>query len=256
LRRKSRKDKVLKELSEQTVAVVSESGFGGKALGLLWLSFASGCTDVLSFLEFGDVFTSAMTGNTALLAIAIGRGHLLAASRSLTALVGFALGVMLAVAVRDLAGGARDPQRTLRRLLVVEIACLGACAALWSASRASLVGDVLYVVIMLSAVSMGIQGVAARVIGSTGVSTIVFTSVLISIVMSLAAALGRRASPAPPPADITTYLGAFAAYAFAGLLAGVMATYGVELLVWLPMIAVIIALVSSYRAQQRERSAG
>jgi uncharacterized membrane protein YoaK (UPF0700 family) len=244
------------ELPERSVAAVSDSSFGGKALCLLWLSFASGCTDVLSFLEFGDVFTSAMTGNTALLAIAIGRGHLLAASRSLTALVGFALGVMLAVALRDLGGGARDPQRTLRRLLLVEIACLGASAALWSASGASLVGDVLYVVILLSAVSMGIQGVAARVIGSAGVSTIVFTSVLISIVMSLTARFGRRTSPVAPAANIKTHLATFAAYALAGLLAGVMATYGVGLLVWLPMIAVVIALLSSHLSRQGERSAG
>jgi uncharacterized membrane protein YoaK (UPF0700 family) len=254
---KSPKDKLLKDrIKERSVALVSDRSFGAKALGLLWLSFASGSTDVLSFLEFGDVFTSAMTGNTALLAIAIGRGHLLAASRSLTALVGFAAGVMLAVAVRDLGGGARDPQRTLRRLLLVEIVCLGGCAALWSASRASLVGDVLYVVIMLSAVSMGIQGVAARVIGATGVSTIVFTSVLISIVMSLTATFGRRSSQVAPLADIRAHLATFAAYALAGLLAGVMATYGAGLLVWLPMIAVIIALVSSYLGPQRERSAG
>jgi Protein of unknown function (DUF1275) len=50
------------------MAIVSDRGIGNKALGLAWLSFASGCTDVLSFLELGDVFTSAMIGNTALLA--------------------------------------------------------------------------------------------------------------------------------------------------------------------------------------------
>ena len=53
-----------------------------EALDLACLSLASGCTDVMTFLNLGDVFTSAMTGNTALLAIAIGRGQLLAASRS------------------------------------------------------------------------------------------------------------------------------------------------------------------------------
>ncbi len=50
-----------------------ESHAGYKNLGLTWLSLGSGCTDVLSFLKLGDVFTSPMTGNTALLAIAIGR---------------------------------------------------------------------------------------------------------------------------------------------------------------------------------------
>jgi uncharacterized membrane protein YoaK (UPF0700 family) len=46
-------------------------------LGLASLSFASGCTDVLTFLKLGNVFTSAMTGNTALLAIELGREILL-----------------------------------------------------------------------------------------------------------------------------------------------------------------------------------
>src|SRR5437660_11648422 len=66
------------------------------ALGLALLSFASGATDVLAFIKLGHLFTSAMTGNTALLAIALGQGHVAAAGRSLTALLGFALGLALA----------------------------------------------------------------------------------------------------------------------------------------------------------------
>ena len=62
-------------------------------LGLASLSLASGCTDVLSFLKLGNLFTSTMTGNTALLAVAIGGGQLFAALRSLTvAAVVLALG--------------------------------------------------------------------------------------------------------------------------------------------------------------------
>lgn len=33
---------------------------------------SAGCTDMLSFLGLGDVFTSAMTGNPVLLGIALG----------------------------------------------------------------------------------------------------------------------------------------------------------------------------------------
>jgi uncharacterized membrane protein YoaK (UPF0700 family) len=35
------------------------------------LSLAAGCADAISFLRFGDLFTANMTGNTALLGIAI-----------------------------------------------------------------------------------------------------------------------------------------------------------------------------------------
>src|ERR671918_41811 len=68
-------------------------------LSLVFLSLASGCTDVLSFLRLGNVFTSAMTGNTALLAIALGQGQLFAAMRSLMALIGFIIGIAVATAL-------------------------------------------------------------------------------------------------------------------------------------------------------------
>src|SRR5258706_2316803 len=100
------------------------------ALGLALLSFASGATDVLAFIKLGHLFTSAMTGNTALLAIALGQGHLAAAGRSLTALLGFALGVALATVVNarraQLSGPPTDPSR----LLLLELLFLVSCTAL------------------------------------------------------------------------------------------------------------------------------
>ncbi len=133
-----------------------ESHAGYENLGLAWLSLAAGCTDVLSFLKLGDLFTSAMTGNTALLAIAIGRGQVLAASRSLTALLGFTLGVALATVVYASWHAQQDARRGLRRLLLLELVFLGGCAALWSASPDPVQGGALYAVIVLSALSMGI----------------------------------------------------------------------------------------------------
>jgi len=64
-------------------------------LVLAWLSLSAGFTDVLTFLKLGDLFTSAMTGNVALLAIGISRGQLFAASWSFAALLGFSFGVAL-----------------------------------------------------------------------------------------------------------------------------------------------------------------
>src|SRR5438067_6842855 len=86
---------------------------------LVSLSLASGCMDVLSYLSLGDVFTSAMTGNTALLAIAIGHGSLLAASRSLCALVAFILGVVLATMLHAGQRVDEGPQRGVGRILLV-----------------------------------------------------------------------------------------------------------------------------------------
>jgi uncharacterized membrane protein YoaK (UPF0700 family) len=65
------------------------------------LSLASGCTDVLSFLKLGDLFTSAMTGNIALLAISIGRGGVLAASQHLVTAIWIPVTALVALAVSE-----------------------------------------------------------------------------------------------------------------------------------------------------------
>jgi uncharacterized membrane protein YoaK (UPF0700 family) len=221
-----------------------------EALGLACLSLASGCTDVLTFLNLGDVFTSAMTGNTALLAIAIGRGQMLAASRSSTAVLGFMLGVALAAAMGGLW---HDGRRALRFLLLFEIVCLGGCAALWSASDGQVEGSAVYAIIVLSAVSMGIQGTAARRINSSGISTIVFTSVLISIVMHLAGLLARGRN-APAPTSIRGHVGTFVAYFFGAFLAAGLVSHYLGMLVWVPMAAVSLALGCSYLSYTLKRS--
>ncbi|MGO9021439.1 MAG: DUF1275 family protein [Syntrophobacteraceae bacterium] len=111
---------------------------------MAWLSFASGCTDVLSFLKIGYVFTSAMTGNAALLAIAIGRGQMLVASRCVTALFGFVLGVALGTVIYAPVDSEQNGRHRLRRLLLLETVFLGGCAALWSVSRDPVQGSALY----------------------------------------------------------------------------------------------------------------
>src|ERR1700757_4452207 len=57
--------------------------------GLALLGFASGNMDALAFFNLGQVFPSAMTGNTALLGLALGQGDVIAALRPLIA---FAVG--------------------------------------------------------------------------------------------------------------------------------------------------------------------
>ena len=59
---------------------------------LLVLTCAAGLVDAISYLEMGHVFTAMMTGNTVLLALAIGQGEVMAALRSTLALVAFSVG--------------------------------------------------------------------------------------------------------------------------------------------------------------------
>ncbi len=223
--------------------------------GLALLSMAAGCTDVLSFLGLGDVFTSAMTGNTVLLGIAIGQGNMLAASHSATALFGFVLGAALATTVYDFAGARLGTRSGLRLLFVLEILCVGGFAAAWSAGGEPVPESARLGIILLSAIGMGVQGVGARKINSSGISTIVFTSALISIVMSATNSVIRPVAGAPSRGSARIHIGTFAAYVCSAVLVGILAGHYVAWLVWIPMVAVLLALGFLDLAHRMERSA-
>jgi uncharacterized membrane protein YoaK (UPF0700 family) len=204
---------------------------------LACLSLVSGCIDVLSFVELRDLFASAMTGNTALLALAASRGDWLAASRSLSALLAFALGVALGTVV----AWHQRPRSRIRWLLVLELVFLAGCSVLWSASSHPVQGRALYVVIVLLALSMGIQVVAARSINSLDINTIVFTSALIRMVISATGGLWRRAAPASL-SNIWPDVGTFIAYFCGAALAGMLVSHHLATLIWFPTAAVLVAL--------------
>lgn len=153
------------------------------------LSAISGGADIVAFLKFHMVFTSAMTGNLALFGIAVGQGHLLSATHSLDALLGFIVGIMLATLWKE-------HLHALRMLLCMEAAFLGIYAVAWLIVGFPDNGVLLYVMIMASALSMGLQSVAARLINVAGVPSVVFTNTLTSIVITLVENL-RKKRPLP-----------------------------------------------------------
>ena len=148
------------------------------------LAFASGSADIFAFLKFHDVFTSAMTGNTALLGLALGQGHILAAGRSLAALLGFCAGSVAGTILNDAGAGARQSTR-LRRLIAVEIAGLLIVLVVWGIVRHPVYGVPLYALIMTGAVAMGMQSVAAREIDLPGINTVVVTNTLTLVMMAI-----------------------------------------------------------------------
>lgn len=210
-------------------------------LALTALALGSGVTDVATFLTLGAVFTSAMTGNTALLGIAISHGDILAGAHSVSALLGFTFGAALATAVVMGTGTARS-LRAIRALLLIEIFCLGVFAFILTVVRAPGESLPLYALILLSAIGMGIQGIAARQMSPSGINTIVFTTTLISIVFSLTSALVRRPEGERVPYATRRQIGSFLAYALGAIAAGVLAGPGLAVVAWVPAVAVIVAL--------------
>jgi len=191
-------------------------------IAVMALSFAAGVADVLGLLVL-HVFAGAVTGNMAQLAIAIGSGHVLAASRSLCAILAFALGALIGKAVGN----------NLRRLLLLELVCLVAAAVLYSAASPSPQGGLLYAIVTLLALAMGIRARVAYGGGYSGTTTSVFTMTFVKVLSA--------------PADNPTALRALVAFAAGGLLAATLAPHSLAAVVWLPAVAVMVAIACEER---------
>jgi uncharacterized membrane protein YoaK (UPF0700 family) len=220
-------------------------------IGIAFLAVASGSLDVIVFLTLGGVFASAMTGNTALLGIAISDGDWVSAARPAIALIGFMIGTATAsVASHPNATMARQ-SATLRGLVLFEASCLVVFAMIRQLS-VDLTPNML---ILLCSFSMGIQGIAAKMVGSPGVNTIVFTSTVVEIASSVTnILLGRQDRPQARSDTIRQILG-FAAYGAGALIAGLLAWSKFFLLAWLPVTAVLLAFACFEAARERRKVA-
>ena len=165
------------------------AGFVRADLRIQLLSAIAAAADVTAFLRFHDVFTSAMTGNLALLGLALGQGHLALATHSLFALLGFMLGAIVASAL------AERPFWQGERILLLELVGLLIFAGGWWLWGFPTGGGQLAVMILASAAAMGVQSVLARHINVAGVPSVVFTNTLTSILISLTRAAQQRQRP-------------------------------------------------------------
>ena len=195
----------------------------------------------MSFLMLGNTFTSAMTGNTALLAIAIGQGQLVSALLSFLALVGFVCGVALATTIYNPGKGLA--RTVLRPLFALEVVCLGGFVAAWHFVDRQSQSFGLDALILLSATAMGVQAVVARHINAPGVNTIVFTSTLVAIVMSVTGALARPSLHPSVGRNTLRQIGIFLAYALGGLCAAFLAWRHIPVIQWIPFVAVLAAII-------------
>ena len=200
------------------------------------LSATSGGADIVAFLQFHMVFTSAMTGNLALFGIAVGQGHLLSATHSLAALLGFIIGIMLATLWKD-------HPRALRMVLALEAAFLGLYALLWILWGFPADGVELYALIIFSALSMGLQSVAARLINVAGVPSVVFTNTLTTIIITLVESLRKKQAL---PFSLRQQVAALFAYLTGAIVFAFFLFQIPALAMILPVCLVSIALITHW----------
>lgn len=211
------------------------------------LAWVGGSLDAISYLGLGHVFTGNMTGNTVLLAMAVGSGNMARALRSLLAVLGFVLGV---------ASGAwllrkRHPgwSAGVNRVLVLEAALLGAAmlAFAWNGREAMTQPWVRGLIVVLGMV-MGIQSAAVRRVHLAGVWTTFITGTLTEWVAGLVERTPSRDSP------IGRVQGAV--YASYGLAALVTAWLQQRRPGWAPMLPWSILLGVIICGARRMRRAG
>ena len=206
--------------------------FPQQAAVILALTLASASSDVLSYARLGGILTSAMTGNTALLGLALGEGKISAALRAAVALGGFSLGTAAASSLLREA-------RMISRLLVIEATMLGGFAFLWFLIQNHDATVTLYTLILLSSVAMGVQSAAARQINVPGINTIVFTTTLTAIIHGSVRAI--QTTDSMLPAATRQQITALAVYLCGAILTGLLIFLDVEAVVILPFAAVIAA---------------
>ena len=138
---------------------------------LLGLTAVTGVVDAVSFLGLGRVFTANMTGNIVFLGFALGGATGVSVARPLTALSAFACGGICGgrINTRDLA-----PARSLLTAMCFEslLLLLAIASTAPSAFNAS---SVAYIVIVSTALAMGLRNAVVRKLGVPDLTTTVLT---------------------------------------------------------------------------------
>jgi uncharacterized membrane protein YoaK (UPF0700 family) len=199
---------------------------------LVLTAFTAGLIDVLSFATLGAIFTSAMTGNLALLGFYAATGALHSAIRSLSALLGFIVGC----AVGLLQSRRRTDRSAIRRILGLETAIIVICAIGGMQSSLSARSDFMPVEIVLLAFAMGLQSIIGARLKQTNV---VFTTTLIKIVAAAIGSTREEGSAGERHRDTAVVV----AYLAGALVAGVTiaAHFGAALII--PVAAIGIAFL-------------
>lgn len=198
------------------------------------LALTTGAVDAVTFLRLGQVFSSVITGNLALLGVAAGKQEAGLAENAGLALGGYALG---AIAGGALAGRAAERQpvwpRRVTVTLAAELLLLAGFSGGWLALSGRPAGGPRLVLLAVLAAGMGLQSTAVRRLGQ--MSTTYLTSTLTGLLEALAVRRWPSASRRS-----TAILIAFLAGAAAGSAAALRGPGLVPVAVMAP-IAVVVA---------------
>jgi uncharacterized membrane protein YoaK (UPF0700 family) len=163
------------------------------------LAFAAGSVDALSYLGLGNIFTANQSGNIVLLGLGLGQGHSLATLRSLVSLLGFLVGVGLAVLIGVPLTRQMRWSAAITWVLAFESVIL-LSLTLWGAlARPNAETTAILPFIVLAATAMGMQSITLWALGVPGVTSTVIASTL-TLLMGISGAELRRPLDMSAPA--------------------------------------------------------
>jgi uncharacterized membrane protein YoaK (UPF0700 family) len=209
------------------------------ATGILLLTaLAAGVVDVISFSRLGGVFTSAMTGNLALLGYYAASGAIHSAIKSLSALAGFIVGC----GVGALQSRSKPDRSALKTILALETLVLAICAVgsmqpLLSGSQDFMEGEIL-----LLGFAMGLQSIVGTRLKQTNV---VFTTTLIKIVTTPFGARPDERKANTIKRDTSVVV----AYLLGAMIAGISVATRFAGALLIPLAAIGVAFVCARRVK-------
>jgi uncharacterized membrane protein YoaK (UPF0700 family) len=227
---------------------------------VLLFTFAAGSVDAVAYMA-AHVFTANMTGNAVLMGIYVGQGRGTAVLHSLLALIVFIGGVVLGAM---LAGEGGDRAKTLlavRREALAESVILALFASSFLLPLPAESRVVSALLIIFSALAMGLQSAAVRRLHLPGIATTYITGTLTNLVFGLTQHWSsRRRAGSSVPADETASASlkrflvlqaqVFLCYALAALVSGALYLHWPWAVAWLPVIAIgtVAVMMNSRRS--------
>jgi len=241
----------------------------GRESMLLALTLAAGSVDAISYLALGNVFTAMMTGNTVLLGLALAQGEVLAALRSILALIGFAIGVFVGAIIVERESKPLEWPAAVTGALALETVTLGIYAAAFYLTGGA---GAIYLLIILLAFAMGIQSAAVRRLGVPAIATTYITGTLTSLMAdllgwlrSIAAQLptakpaergsNERLSSMPWEQRVGLLAGVVSLYCLGALAGGVLQVHSSLLATLLPLAVLLLVVVNAIIRQHHDRRA-
>ena len=209
------------------------------------LAWVGGSLDAMSYLALGHVFTGNMTGNTVLLAMALGSANMPRTLRSLLAVLGFALGV--AVGTGLLRGRATGWNSRVNGVLLLEAALLGVALLVFAwTSQTVLLAPWIHGLIVLLGMVMGMQSAAVRQVHLAGVWTTFITGTLTQWI----AGLVERTPPKELPVG-RVQAAVYATYGLAALITAGLQPRWPQLAVGLPWLVLLGVIACGARRMRR-----